>query len=72
MSLARRIGRMRETFSVLLGTLVSQTVLNVLALGLLGVTIVSTTDLFHSSTQKLFAFSLVPLVLVLVVLIAPR
>jgi phosphatidyl-myo-inositol alpha-mannosyltransferase len=71
MSLARRIGRMRETFPVLLGTLVSQTVLNLVALALLGVIIVSTTDLFHSSTQKLFAFSFVPLMLLLVVLLAP-
>ena len=36
MTLARRIGRMRETFPVLLGTLVSQTVLNIVALALLG------------------------------------
>jgi phosphatidylinositol alpha-mannosyltransferase len=71
MSLARRIGRMRETFPVLLGTLVSQTVLNIVALALLGVIIVSTTDLFHSSTQKIFFFSLVPLALLLVVLIGP-
>lgn len=71
MSLARHIGRMRETFPVLLGTLVSQTMLNILALGLLGVIIVSTTDLFHSSTQKLFAFSFVPLILLVVVLLGP-
>jgi phosphatidylinositol alpha-mannosyltransferase len=71
MTLARRIGRMRETFPVLLGTLVSQTVLNIVALALLGTIIVSSTDLFHSSTQKLFVFSFVPLALLLVVLIAP-
>jgi phosphatidylinositol alpha-mannosyltransferase len=71
MSLGRRIGRMRETFPVLLGTLVSQTMLNIVALALLGVIIVSTTDLFHSSTQKLFAFSFVPLILLVVVLLAP-
>ncbi|HEY7949720.1 MAG TPA: glycosyltransferase [Solirubrobacterales bacterium] len=71
MSLARRIGRMRETFPVLLGTLVSQTALNIVALALLGVIIVSSTDLFHSSTEKLFAFSLVPLALLLFVLLAP-
>ncbi len=71
MSLARRTGRMRETFPVLLGTLVSQTVLNLVALVLLGVIIVSTTDLFHSSTQKLFAFSFLPLILLLVVLVGP-
>jgi phosphatidyl-myo-inositol alpha-mannosyltransferase len=71
LSLARHIGRVRETFPVLLGTLVSQTMLNILALALLGVIIVSTTDLFHSSTEKLFAFSFVPLLLLLVVLLAP-
>lgn len=71
MSLARRVGRMRETFPVLLGTLVSQTVLNLVALAMLGVIIVSTTDLFHSSTQKLFAFSFVPLLLLIVVLLGP-
>jgi phosphatidylinositol alpha-mannosyltransferase len=71
MSLARRTGRMNETFPVLLGTLVSQTVLNLVALILLGVIIVSTTPLFHSSTQALFAFSLVPLLLLVLVLMAP-
>jgi phosphatidylinositol alpha-mannosyltransferase len=71
MALARRTGRMRETFPVLLGTLVSQTMLNLVALVLLGVIIVSTTPLFHSSTQAVFAFSLVPLALLLVVLLAP-
>lgn len=71
MVLSRRVGRMRETFPVLLGTLVSQTVLNIVALVGLGVIIVSTTDLFHSATQKLFVFSLAPLLLLVAVLLAP-
>jgi phosphatidylinositol alpha-mannosyltransferase len=71
LALARRTGRMRETFPVLLGTLVSQTMLNLVALALLGVIIVSSTPLFHSGTQQLFLFSLVPLLLLVVVLIAP-
>jgi len=71
LTLARRTGRMRETFPVLLGTLVSQTLLNLVALAMLGMIIVSTTPLFHSGTQKLFAFSLVPLLLLVVVLLAP-
>jgi phosphatidylinositol alpha-mannosyltransferase len=71
MTLARRVGRMRETFPVLLGTLVSQTMLNIVALVLLGAIIVSSTDLFHSSTEKLFLFSLVPLGLLVAVLVAP-
>jgi phosphatidylinositol alpha-mannosyltransferase len=71
LALARRTGRMRETFPVLLGTLVSQTLLNLVALAMLGVIIVSTTPLFHSGTKQLFAFSLVPLILLVVVLVAP-
>jgi phosphatidylinositol alpha-mannosyltransferase len=71
LTLARRTGRMRETFPVLLGTLVSQTMLNLVALVLLGVIIVSTTPLFHSGTKQLFVFSLVPLLVLLVVLLAP-
>jgi phosphatidylinositol alpha-mannosyltransferase len=71
MTLARRSGRMRETFPVLLGTLVSQTMLNLVALVLLGVIIVSTTPLFHSGTKQIFLFSLVPLLVLIVVLVAP-
>jgi phosphatidyl-myo-inositol alpha-mannosyltransferase len=71
LALSRRTGRMRETFPVLLGTLVSQTLINLVALALLGVIIVSTTPLFHSGTKQLFAFSLVPLILLVVVLVAP-
>ena len=71
LTLARRIGRMRQTFPVLLGTLVSQTLLNLVALALLGVIIVSTTPLFHSGTKELFLFSLVPALLLVVVLVAP-
>lgn len=71
LTLARRIGRMRQTFPVLLGTLVSQTLLNLIALALLGVIIISTTPLFHSGTKELFLFSLVPALLLVVVLVAP-
>jgi phosphatidyl-myo-inositol alpha-mannosyltransferase len=71
LTLARRSGRMRETFPVLLGTLVSQTMLNLVALVLLGVIIVSTTPLFHSGTKQIFAFSLVPLLILLLILLAP-
>jgi phosphatidylinositol alpha-mannosyltransferase len=71
MVLARRVGRMRQTFAVLIGTLVSQTVLNILALAMLGAIIVSTTDLFQSSTEKLFLVSTAPLLLLVAVLLAP-
>ncbi len=71
MVLSRHIGRMRETFPVLIGSLVAQTALNILALVLLGGIIVSTTDLFQASTQKLFLVSTAPLVVLLAVLMAP-
>jgi phosphatidyl-myo-inositol alpha-mannosyltransferase len=71
MVLARRIGRIRETFPVLLGTLVSQTAMNILALGLLGAIIVWETDLFHSSSERLFLFSMAPLLLLVAVVLAP-
>jgi phosphatidyl-myo-inositol alpha-mannosyltransferase len=71
MVLARRIGRMRETFPVLLGTLVSQTVMNIAALGLLGAVIIWETDLFHSSSERLFLFSLAPVILLVAVVLAP-
>jgi phosphatidyl-myo-inositol alpha-mannosyltransferase len=71
LALSRRTGRVRETFPVIVGTLVSQTLLNIVALLILGAIIISTTPLFHSSTQKIFAFSFLPLALLLVVLVAP-
>jgi phosphatidylinositol alpha-mannosyltransferase len=71
MVLSRHVGRMRETFPVLIGTLVSQTALNILALAMLGGIIVSTTDLFQASTQKLFLVSTAPLLILLAVLMAP-
>ncbi|CAN5466827.1 hypothetical protein BH10ACT11_BH10ACT11_06550 [soil metagenome] len=71
MVLARRTGRMRENFPVLLGTLVSQTVLNIVALVMLGVIIVNSTDLFHSNSQRLFLISMAPLLILLAVVLAP-
>ncbi|MFN8113878.1 MAG: glycosyltransferase [Solirubrobacterales bacterium] len=71
MIIARRIGRFRETFPILLGTLVSQTVFNILALILLGVVIVTSTDLFHRTSEHLFLVSLAPAMLLVAVIAAP-
>ena len=71
MVLARRSGRMRETLPVLLGTLVSQTALNIVALVGLGAIIVAFTDLFHANTERLFIFSLAPLLLLIAVVVLP-
>jgi phosphatidyl-myo-inositol alpha-mannosyltransferase len=71
MIMARRIGRVRESFPVMLGTLVTQTTLNILALALLGVVIVTTSDLFSRTSEHLFLASTAPAVLLLIVLLAP-
>jgi phosphatidylinositol alpha-mannosyltransferase len=71
MVLARHVGRVRDTFPVLLGTLVSQTILNLAALALLGAIIVGSTDLFSTGTEQLFLVSAAPLLLVAAVLIVP-
>ncbi len=71
MIMARRIGRVRESFPVMLGTLVSQTVLNIVALVLLGAIIVGSTDLFSRSSEHLFLVSTAPALLLVAVLLAP-
>jgi phosphatidylinositol alpha-mannosyltransferase len=71
MVLARRTGRMRESFPVLLGTLVSQPALNIFALVILGAIIVGSTDLFHARTERLFLISLAPLAILVAVVLAP-
>lgn len=71
MIMARRIGRVRESFPVLLGTLVSQTTLNILALVILGAIIVNATDLFSRSSEQLFLASLAPALLLVIVIAAP-
>jgi phosphatidyl-myo-inositol alpha-mannosyltransferase len=68
---ARRLGRMRETLPVLVGTLVSQTLLNLLALLLLGVIVLGTSDVLHGHEEALVLVSLVPVGLAAAVLIVP-
>jgi phosphatidylinositol alpha-mannosyltransferase len=67
---ARRLGRVREHFPVVLGTIVSQTLLNILALVILGVTMLSTVDLFRNN-QALVGVTIAPLAVLLGVLVAP-
>jgi phosphatidylinositol alpha-mannosyltransferase len=67
---SRRLGRARELLPVVLGTIVSQTLLNLLALIVLGVTMLSTVDLFRSN-HALSGVTIAPLVVQLSVLVAP-
>jgi phosphatidyl-myo-inositol alpha-mannosyltransferase len=68
---ARRTGRVRERFPVVLGTLVSQTLLNIVALVGLGAVMFATVGLFSGREQNLLWWMAAPLVLVLLVVIAP-
>jgi phosphatidylinositol alpha-mannosyltransferase len=68
---ARRIGRVRERFPVVLGTLVSQTLLNILALVILGAVMFSSVGLFAGHQGALVAATTVPVALALLVLAAP-
>ena len=68
---ARRLGRARETLPVVLGTMVSQTLLNLLALALLGVAMFSSVDPFNGHHSALLAVALAPLGALVAVLLAP-
>jgi phosphatidylinositol alpha-mannosyltransferase len=68
---ARRTGRPREHLPVVLGTIVSQTLLNIVALVLLGVATFSSVELFRGNHDALLLAAVAPLVLLAVVLVAP-
>jgi phosphatidylinositol alpha-mannosyltransferase len=68
---ARRVGQPRDTLPVVLGTMVSQTLLNILALVLLGAATFSAVDSLGGDSGALMAFALAPLVVVAGVLAAP-
>ena len=50
---ARRLGRVRERFPVVLGTLVSQTLLNIVALAILGTVMFATVGVFNGNEDAL-------------------
>jgi phosphatidylinositol alpha-mannosyltransferase len=69
--MARRIGRPRERLPVVLGTLVSQTLINLLALVILGVIMLSSIKLFSGHDGALVTLAVAPAVLLLVLLFGP-
>lgn len=71
MIVARRVGRPRETFPVVVGTLVSQTLLNIVALLILGITMFSTVHYFDGQHTALVVFAIAPIAVLLAVLVAP-
>jgi phosphatidylinositol alpha-mannosyltransferase len=68
---ARRTGRPRETLPIVLGSLVSQTLLNILALVILGAVMFSSVDIFSGHQNALLITAIAPLALLLLVLVAP-
>lgn len=71
MVIARRAGDPRETLPPVLGTLVSQTLINLVALVGLGAVMIGSVPLFNGRANALLAVSLVPLAMLVLVLLAP-
>src|SRR5207237_7931113 len=55
---ARRLGRVRDRLPVVVGTLVSQTLLNIVALAILGGVMFSTVGIFSGNENALVAVSI--------------
>ena len=68
---ARRVGRVRDRFPIVLGTLVSQTLLNILALVVLGAVMFHTVGLFQGNEDALVIATIAPVVILTLVLSAP-
>ncbi|MFI4984441.1 MAG: lysylphosphatidylglycerol synthase domain-containing protein [Solirubrobacterales bacterium] len=68
---ARRMGRARETLPIVLGTMVSQTLLNLLALTILGGVTLSSVSVLDGHDRALLLIALAPLAALLLVIMAP-
>jgi phosphatidyl-myo-inositol alpha-mannosyltransferase len=68
---ARRTGRPRDHLPTVVGSIVSQTLLNVVALIGLGIVMFSTVDLFSHRQRGLVAFALAPMAMLVAVLVLP-
>ncbi len=66
--LSRRVGRVRDRFPVVLGTLVSQTLLNLLALAILGAVMFATVGIFRGGEDALVFATIAPVVLLALLL----
>ena len=69
--LARRLGRVRDRFPLVLGTLVSQTLLNILALAVLGAIMFATVGIFRGGEDALVVATIAPVVVLALLLCAP-
>ena len=68
---ARRVGRVRDNFPIVLGSLVSQTLLNLLALAVLGTVMFATVGIFRGGEDALVLATLAPVAVILLLLATP-
>ncbi|MEA2480778.1 MAG: phosphatidyl-myo-inositol alpha-mannosyltransferase [Thermoleophilaceae bacterium] len=68
---ARRLGRVRERLPIVLGTLISQTLLNLVALAVLGSIMFATVGLFQGREDALIIATIAPVVVIALLLTAP-
>ena len=68
---ARRMGRARETLPIVLGTMVSQTLLNLLALAILGAVTLSSVSVLDGHDRLLLLIALAPLAALIILALAP-
>jgi phosphatidylinositol alpha-mannosyltransferase len=71
MVVARRTGKPRQNFPVVLGTLVSQTFLNIIALVILAAIMFSSVNIFNGHESALVAVVVAPFVLLLLIAVLP-
>lgn len=69
--MARRVGRVRDRLPLVLGSIVSQTLLNILALIVLGAVMFATVGIFRGGEDALIFVSIAPLVLAAAVIGGP-
>ena len=69
--LARRIGRARDTLPAVLGTMVSQALLNLFALAILGGVAISSVRVLDAHDRALFAIALAPVAVLVLLTLAP-
>jgi phosphatidylinositol alpha-mannosyltransferase len=69
--MARRVGRVRDRLPVVLGTLISQTLLNLLALAVLGTVMFATVGIFRGGEGALVFATVAPVVVIALLLAVP-
>jgi len=68
---ARRLGRARDRLPIVLGTIVSQALMNIFALVILGIVMFSSVNYFSGHHGALLAFTITPIAILVAVLATP-